>query len=355
MSAPEDKPTVERGLTDESLRVERDRADQKVITKAEAEIAARKLVERARENADTVLEETRARADELEAESGRPPRASLLDQRVIEDDELRQEREAADEKLRDQEVESERALARLFPHEREATDRTLRTERRRSDDAIANRDEFLGIVSHDLRNLLGGIVVSAGLLAKKSAENETETLRIQRYAARMNRLIGDLVDVASIDAGKLSITSTRGDAEALVTEAVDLFRGQAAVKGLTLTADAASGPLPVDFDHDRMLQVLANLVTNAIKFGSAGCAIAIGCARVEGKIAFTVRDDGPGIPTDMLEAVFDRFCQVGKNDRRGVGLGLYIARRIVEAHGGRIHVESAPGHGSTFRFTLPVA
>ncbi len=169
----------------------------------------------------------------------------------------------------------------------------------------------------------------------------------------MNRLIGDLIDVASIDAGKLAITSARGDVAALIAEAVDTFQAAASAKGISLQAEIAEDPLLAEFDHDRMLQVLANVISNAIKFTSQGGSIRVRGERAGDELRFCVSDTGSGIPGNMLEAIFERFWQVGKDDRRGVGLGLYISRCIVEAHGGKIWAESTLGEGSRLCFTLP--
>ena len=169
----------------------------------------------------------------------------------------------------------------------------------------------------------------------------------------MNRLVGDLVDVASIDAGHLAIQPAKTDATALVLEAIDAFVPVAAEKGLALSGAAMERPLLAELDHDRVFQVLANLITNAIKFTPQGGRISVRSELTEAELRFSVRDNGVGIPDTMLEAIFERFWQVGKNDKRGVGLGLYISRCIVEAHGGRIWAESALGKGSTFHVTLP--
>ena len=268
------------------------------------------------------------------------------------------ERDQTDESLRSEREEQARLLAALLPLERQKTDRYLLTERARSDDAVAHRDDFMGIVSHDLRNLLGGIAGNARLLAREASESAdggraaAATERIQRYVARMNRLIGDLVDVVSIDAGKLGIDPQRGDAAGLIAEAVDAFAQPAQAQGISLGSET-QGPLPAMFDHDRMLQVLANLITNAIKFTSHGGSVTVRGELDGGEVRVSVHDTGIGIPGEMLEAVFERFWQVGKNDHRGLGLGLYISRCIVEAHSGRIWVESTPGAGSTFHFTIP--
>jgi signal transduction histidine kinase len=178
---------------------------------------------------------------------------------------------------------------------------------------------------------------------------------MRRYAARMNRLIGDLVDVTSIDAGKLAMTPVPNDAAALVAEATDTFQPAALEKGVILAADIPAGPLPAVFDHDRMLQVFANLIANAIKFTPRGGEIRVRVDNARAKLQFCVTDTGAGIPEGMLDAVFERFWQVGENDRRGQGLGLYISKSIVEGHRGRIWAESTVGSGSRFYFTLPTS
>jgi len=229
----------------------------------------------------------------------------------------------------------------------------------RSGEALSNRDDFLGLVSHDLRDLLGGIVMSASLLARApdgdvGKQTHLQVDRIQRYAARMNRLIGDLLDVASLDAGQLALTPACGDAAAVISEAVETFRAAASAKGIALETEITGQPIPWNVDSARMLQVLANLITNAIKFTPRGGAVRVQGERREGELRLSVTDTGVGIPPDLLESIFERFWQVGVNDRRGLGLGLYISRSIVKAHGGRIWAESADGAGSTFFVTLPI-
>jgi signal transduction histidine kinase len=353
--------STEREQTDESLRLEREKTDRVLAERQTAEETSDLMVHRARESADAVLTEARAKADERLDQASPPVAtlATLAGERVLEDEALQDERASADEALRREREENARVLSRLLPLEREKTDRFLLTERARSDDALSNRDNFLGIVSHDLRNLLGGIVMSADLLSMRAPEDENgkqtlvATARIQRYAARMNRLIGDLVDVASIDAGKLAVMPVPGDAAALIAEAVDTFQAAASAKGIALQAETADGPLPARFDHDRMLQVLANIISNAIKFTSQDGRIRV-CGEGAGdELRFSVGDTGSGMPGHVLEAIFERFWQVGKNDRRGVGLGLYISRCIVEAHGGKIWAESRLGEGSRLCITLP--
>lgn len=355
-----DEASPERGQTDESLRQEREKTDRALAERHAAEEAADLVVQLARENADGVLTEARAKADQRldKALPQVATHATLAEERLLEDEALQDERASADEILRRERGENARVLSRLLPLEREKTDKFLLTERARSDEALSNRDTFLGLVSHDLRNLLAGIVMTAELLSARVSEHEEgkqtllATARIQRYAARMNRLIGDLLDVASIEAGKLAVTPAPGDAAALVAEAVDTFQAAASAKGISLQTETAERPLPAELDHDRMLQVLANTIANAIKFTSPGGSIRVRCESTGDELRFSVSDTGPGIPGNMLEAIFERFWQVGENDRRGVGLGLYISRSIVEAHGGRIWAESQLGEGTRVCFTL---
>jgi signal transduction histidine kinase len=366
-----DNLAPERERTNESLRTEREKTDQAVRARQEdvakhadgvvdrARDNADEVLRLARKNADTVLEVAREKADEKLDGRGVEPKDAIVEQRALADEALRDERNDADETLRLEREEYARTLVRFLPLERESTDRYLLTERDRSDDALANRDDFLAIVAHDLRDLIGGVVMSTALLSKRAPQNEdgadilAETKRIERYAARMNRLIGDLVDVASIDAGKLAVIPATGDLAILIAEAVDIFRATASAKGVLLKTRIDAAPLLAAFDHQRILQVLANLISNSMKFTPPGGTITIGGEQDAGSVRLSVRDTGGGIPDHALERIFERFSQVDKHDRRGLGLGLYISRCIVEAHGGRIWAESQPGEGSKISFTLP--
>ena len=350
----------ERAKTDDSLRAERLNTDDALKDDvASAERDADDVVDRARDVADAVLNAARVRADEESLRPGEPA-AGVVGERAKADRDVRGERATADVALRSDRKDQADALAALLVHERAATDAYLLTERARSDDAVAHRDDFLGMVAHDVRNLLNGVVLSLELLRPHDREPDPEVsaaaaTRIRRYVARMNRLIGDLVDVASIDAGKLAMAPVEGDAAALVAEATETFQSTAHEKGVSLSADVPAGPLLAAFDHDRMLQVFANLIANSIKFTPSGGRIIVRVDATAGRLRFCVSDTGVGIPAPMLEAIFERFWQVGKNDQRGLGLGLYISKCIVEAHGGRIWAESKEGTGSQLYFTLPVS
>lgn len=345
-------------MTDESLRLEREKADHALADELSSiEQTADAVIIRARERADRVLATARGKTDrELasSASSSANP-ITVARERREEDRALRHERAAADETLRDERAE----FTALLSRERRETDKDLSRERASSDDAVAMRDEFLGIVSHDLKSMLNAMLGSAALIGSDvTGENPVAAVRrhaerIQRSAARMNRLIGDLVDVASIEAGVLAVNREVADPGAVVTEALDTFQAHAEKSGVSLVAQLAA-PFPeVAFDPARILQVLINLLSNAIKFTPPPGRVEVRVERGENEVRFAVSDSGIGIPADQLESVFARFRQLRSNDRRGVGLGLYISKAIVKGHGGRIWAESTPGHGSTVSFALP--
>ncbi|MFL5375997.1 MAG: sensor histidine kinase, partial [Myxococcales bacterium] len=351
------EPNHGRVQTDKSLRAERGKTDTELATRRDAvDRSADAVVLRARDAADEVLQTARDTAD---GKGERSCTAAVTDERALADDVVETARSDADESVRHERAERRRALAGLLRLEREQTDQHLLTERGFSDEALSTRDIFLAMVSHDLRTLLGGIAMNAEMLAREAggpgdanAVVLPRAATIQRLTARMNRLIGDLVDVASIEAGKLQVTAIEGDLRALVHESVEIFQAPADARGIRLE-EIGGPPLLARFDHDRSLQVVANLIGNAIKFSPPGARISVRAEGVNGEMRVAVSDTGPGIPAENLEAIFGRFWQVGRRDRRGLGLGLYISRCIVEAQGGRIWAENGPGSGSTFIFTVP--
>ena len=356
------KPSAERVQTDDSLRDEREKTDRAIVEGRDlVQESADEVLRQARADADMVLREARQKADRLLEHSAGPvsATAAVALERALEDATVRADRETADQTLEMERVETARILARLLPAERDETDGRLHAERVRSDDVLANRDDFLGVVAHELRDVLGGVVMSASVITKIIGNSEhaeriaREVTRIQRQAVRANRLIGDLVDVASIDAGRLSIVTTPADVRALLAEAAAEFGPSAAVKEIELSVEDGGGRMAASFDHARLFQVLGNLIVNAIKFSPRGGRITLRADAAGGDVRVSVCDQGAGIASDQLELVFDRFVQVHQNDRRGLGLGLYIAKRIVAGHSGRIWAASTPGEGTTVTFTIP--
>jgi signal transduction histidine kinase len=228
-------------------------------------------------------------------------------------------------------------------------------------DATRARDDLVAIVSHDLKNPVHTINMAAAFLLEVAPpEDRRVTTRrqldvIQRAASRANRLISDLLDVAKIQAGGMAVELAVVDVPSLVHEAVDSVASVAASKDLTLEKHIADGFPAVAADRDRILQVFGNLLGNAIKFTPKGGKITID-AECNGREArFAVCDTGPGIPAEHVPHVFDRYWQAKSTAKLGTGLGLSIAKGIVEAHAGKIWVESEPGQGAAFIFTLPAA
>lgn len=351
----DDSTDSRRKKTDESLRVERGAIDDAIKEDlTDIDETADAVISRARARSDALIAAARAKTDRDPVAVA--PSAVIETERNLADKVLKTERSNADETIRDARAENVALLSR----EREETDRDLSSERVRADSALELRDEVLGIVSHDLLNMLTGVMGFAVLIETRVARgNHVEDVlkyarNIQRSGARMNRLIGDLVDIASIESGMLAVAREVGDPAQVVTEALEIFQAKAAENAITLVAEIVP-PLPhAAYDPARILQVLTNLLSNALKFTPANGRVVVRVEHIGDEIRFGIRDTGIGIPREKLEAVFERYIQVAKNDRRGLGLGLYISRSIVQGHGGRIWAESKIGEGSSFCFTLPV-
>jgi signal transduction histidine kinase len=226
--------------------------------------------------------------------------------------------------------------------------------------AARAREEVLAIVSHDLRNPLGVILTAAasqvarapaddyGRLVRKQAET------IQRSAQRMSRLIDDLADIGSIEAGRLAIERAPEDPATIVQETADAFQTAAAERGTRIVCAHGRDLPAVACDRQRIVQALSNIVGNAVNV-TLGGSVTI---RTEGHardVVFAVSDSGPGIAPDDLPHIFERHWRSKAAPYKGTGLGLAIAKGIVDAHGGRIWAESQVGAGSTFRIALPLS
>ncbi len=231
--------------------------------------------------------------------------------------------------------------------------------------AAKARDELMAVVAHDLKNPLNTIQLALRVWLEDDGSGDDDAAKraverhalgaIQRAAERMYRLIHDLLDVARADAGRLWIQPAPADPEVLLREALEAHCQVAAAKGITLEA-TADEPLPsVLADRERIAQVFSNLVGNALKFTPKGGRVSVRGWRTSPAVRFAVEDTGPGIPRDQQAHVFDRFWQAANAPGMGTGLGLSIAKAIVEGHGGSIGVESTPGQGSRFEFSLPMA
>ena len=224
--------------------------------------------------------------------------------------------------------------------------------------AVRQRDDVLAVVSHDLRNVLGIFRITAALLDRELPEDaghaRDRIKTLQGQAEAMGRLVDDLVEVARIDAGSLRIVPAGCEARALAQDAIASVQPIAQQKGIGLALECPEDPMPVHCDRGRILQVFANVLGNAVKFTDRG-EVRLSVVATDGEVRFAIRDSGGGISPDHLPHLFERYWQARQGERSGAGLGLYIARGIVEAHGGRIWADSTPGQGTTICFTLPRA
>ena len=225
--------------------------------------------------------------------------------------------------------------------------------------AVTTRDEFLAIVSHDLRSPLAIISMCADTLNDACKEKRLTLIEckwvetIRRNTASVNRLILDLLDVQHMASGNLSINCTLCKMNSLVNEVINSLQIVAEKNGITLKIDLPLKPLIAVADRERIRQVLANLVGNALKFTPNPGTVVVRGFEASFQLHFSVQDTGLGIAEERHEQIFERFSRLKRHDRRGVGLGLFIAKWIVEAHGGKIWLESEEGRGSTFFFSVP--
>jgi signal transduction histidine kinase len=228
---------------------------------------------------------------------------------------------------------------------------------RDAQEAAQARDEMLAIVSHDLRGPLSAIAIASESMVDEDSRDARVRMAgaIRRGVDRAEKLIRDLLEVSRIEAGRLEVMARPVEVAALVGQAVrdhDLITREA---GLRLETAVADGCGKVNADRDRIAQVFGNLISNAIKYAKNGGGITIEASIAGDTVAIAVVDRGPGIAPESLPHLFDRYWQGRKQRRGSAGLGLAIAKGIVEAHGGSIGVASAPGEGARFTFSLPRA
>jgi PAS domain S-box-containing protein len=227
--------------------------------------------------------------------------------------------------------------------------------------AVKARDDMMGIVSHDLRNPANAVkMLARSILEGPKGDVSDEVLErvaiIRQAADQIDALIQDLLDITRLEAGRLSVSPTTEEAERLVTQSLDALRPLAEACSVSITATLPSSPVTVLADADRVMQLLSNIIGNAIKFTPSNGIVSLAVSANGDDVEFEVRDTGEGIAPDQLPYVFDRFHQAAsprRASRHGAGLGLPIAKGIVEAHGGVIWIESEQGVGTTVRFTLP--
>ena len=375
------KPKSERTRTDESLKDERTTADDYVEREMhKVEDDPSRSIRANRGAADEARQEARAAAGRLnQPESDED---GVAHERQRSDDARNLEREQQNEALREERFRNRLIIEALFGKERGETDLCLLHERGVLDAAsleisnllsderaahaittaaLAYRDQYIAFVCHDLGNPLVAIILATGLIRRELSGSSLDistllkhlTL-IERSTASMDRMISDLLDIERITQGKLHLKAQEVDLRLLLQECVDLFSPIVAAKSFTMTVDVGGEPLVSLLDHDRILQVLSNLIGNALKFTPERGHIRLAARKLETEVEMSVSDNGPGIADQDQPKLFQKFSQFALENRRGLGLGLFIAKWIVEAHEGRIWVTSEAGKGSTFSFLLPI-
>jgi signal transduction histidine kinase len=353
--APEKDPPgqSEREKSDETLRDSGLASEHQADFDRDAErVEADKAKLQSRSDSDASRDLGRADTGRSGAERQAQGDERLRVERQTSDQAIKGERlraDAATEKGRSQYQAAAKSSAELLSQEQQSHQKTKAT--------LTTREEFLAIVSHDLRNPLNNISMATQNLLEEPEAVKQIASSINRSAGEMLRLIEDLLDVERIALGKLTLHFEEHDVGEIIKQAVGQLQGAAASKGVTLEAELQDAYGYVVCDRSRVMQVLSNLIGNAIKFTPAKGQICVSCQRTspEGKeVQISISDTGEGIAPEKIKTIFERFSQIHNQDRRGIGLGLYIAKMMVEEHLGRIWVESKLGKGSTFHFTLPL-
>jgi signal transduction histidine kinase len=312
------------------------------------EDAAEKTVETAAGGENGAVEAVQAKAEAVVAQ------VTERAEQVIES-----ERRRVDELNQKEREQRKRDFLEILRAERRDTDGALGTERRASDLLLRSRDEVLGMISHDIRNYLTALESKAAMMKRLSSADVAAfralASEISGACQIMSRWANDLVDLSTVDSGALQLNLAPHDPVEVITSSVEAFLPLATKRRIELSVEVPQEPPAVLCDPDRIYQVLGNLLANALKFVGQGGQIRVRLAVKEEDATFSVADNGPGIDEPDQPKIFERYWTSGGQVARGTGLGLYICNRIVEAHGGRIWVESKPGRGSTFYFTLPLA
>jgi len=222
------------------------------------------------------------------------------------------------------------------------------------------RNDLVATVAHELRTPLTSLRMAVHLLAEEIAGALTRKQADLVFAARedcdrLQSIVDELLDLSRIQADRIELRIADYDPEQLVHEVIDQQDGVAAAREVRLRSEVLPGTPRVAVDHDRIQLVLANLIGNAVRYGPAGGTVTVRTRVVDKTLRFEVADDGPGVPAEYREAIFDKYVRVPGAPPGGAGLGLFISREIARAHGGDIGVDSEPGRGATFWFTVPIA
>ncbi len=230
-----------------------------------------------------------------------------------------------------------------------------RTARKRAEEASRSLEEMVAIVSHDLKTPLTSIVMNVHLLSRKIEKEELKTHldQISKAVDRMTNLINSVLDLEKIKQGRFEMELKIEDPKAIVSDVVSLMTPIAKKKNISIESRDRGEVKPVNCDREKIYQALTNLIGNSLKFTPEGGTVSCLIEDLESEVRFSIKDSGPGILNDEVPLIFNRYWQASPTAKKGNGLGLYITKGIVEAHGGHINVKSELGHGAEFFFTIP--
>jgi signal transduction histidine kinase len=387
MAARDEESESSRAETDKSLSDERTKTDSHLERRhKDVEGQTTEAIEGDRRIADEHRALERAARDrhvtEGQERTTKGDESLVMAEREQSDNAIRKERALQDSNLQRERREKQLLVEALLFTERQRTDDNLSHERECVDRAsqhalrhladeqarhtstreeLSDRELALGIICHDLKNQSVAISIGAQLLRRqlsKDSWDRADLLRqvsaVEDNAAFMSRMVDSLLDIERFAHGKVTLSLKPADLCVLLQDTAKLFSPVALNKSCTLDTDLCPEPLWVSVDHDRLLQAVSNLVGNAIKFTPSGGTISLAVKQDQTRVTVSITDTGPGIAEQDRLKLFRKFSQLKKAEA-GLGLGLYIAKSIVEAHGGAIWVDSTVGQGSSFRFTLSLA
>ncbi|MEP7153646.1 MAG: ATP-binding protein [Nitrospira sp.] len=386
MAVRNEESESSRAETDKSLQDERTKTDGHLERRhKEVERQTNEAIEGDRQIADEHRDFERAARDrhvpDLDERRIKGNESLVTAEREQSDCEMDEERARQDSELRRERQEKQLLVEALLSKERQRTDTNLSHERECLDlasqqvlehlteeqarsthtrEELSDRELALGIMCHDLKNQSVAISIGAQLLRRQLSRESWDRADVLRQvaamednAAFMSRMIDAILDIERFAHGKVTLNLKPADLCALLQDTAKVFSPVAISKSCTLFTDLGPEPLRVSVDHDRLLQVVSNLVGNAIKFTPSGGTISVTAKQDQSRVTVSVTDTGPGIAEGDRPKLFRKFSQLNTTEA-GLGLGLYIAKSIIEAHSGTIWVDSTVGQGSSFRFTLPL-